>query len=169
MSEFYAVHIEGSPEPSSQTPAATADDFEAAMADAAQRSRETDRNHVVRVSTREGTRIICTLAGGETVWPRLATPAVDLQHGRPAADGDVTEAEVAGVIEPAGDGYTVRPAGGEPVTVADVSEALELLGGQEPGPSPYDLGETDDPDLTWTQVARLDAEARDSETEIEAG
>ena len=73
---------------------------------------------------------------------------------------------IAGEIEPDGDGYKVHVHGRAPVTVADVSEALGLLAGQEPEPSPYELGETDDPDLTWKQAARLDAEFRAAGAEV---
>jgi hypothetical protein len=75
----YQVSIEGSLDAATRTPAATGADWDQALKDARERSIAQEHNHTVRYVDNGRARIIATLVGGEIVWPRLASPVVDLR------------------------------------------------------------------------------------------
>lgn len=70
----YSVRAEGSQQAVNIMDPASWDD---ALGCATHHAAETGRNHVIRVCSPEGARIVATVTPeGEICWPRLATPTM---------------------------------------------------------------------------------------------
>jgi hypothetical protein len=92
MSEYYDTRQEGHKEAWDQTPGATPQDWDKALAVAQERATSQGRNYVVRHVSRERTLLIVTATPEEgLVWPRVSVPP--LQPGELDRDKD-REAEL---------------------------------------------------------------------------